>query len=62
MDDLQHDKLTEEYTLRIPEVTKNYIDKLSPTFRKRMNNEILKTMARVVHESKLDYSQYLSSE
>ena len=62
MDDLQYDKLTEEYTIRIPEVTKTYIDNLSPTFKKRLNNEILKTMARVVHESRLDYSLYLSSE
>ena len=56
------DKLTETYTLRIPEITKSEIDRLPPLLKSKLNNEILLTMARVIHESKFDASLYLSAE
>lgn len=43
------DKLTETYTLRIPEITKSGLDHLPPPLKNKLNNEILLTMARVIH-------------
>ena len=62
MTDMSIDKLTETYTLRIPEVTKVNLDHLPAPLKNKLNNEILLTMARVIHESKFDPSLYLSSE
>ena len=56
------DKLTETYTLRIPEITKSEIDRLPPLLKSKLNNEILLTMARIIHESKFNASLYLSAE
>ncbi len=52
-------KLTEQYLIRIPETLKFHLDKLSPEFKKSLNIEILKTMARIIHDSKFDPSLYL---
>ena len=63
MDDhLTIDKLTEHYMIRIPEIVKINIEKLPPTLKKKLNQEILITMARIIHESKFDARLYLSSE
>lgn len=56
------DKLTETFTLRIPEITKAGIDRLPPILKTKLNNEILLTMARVIHESKFDPQLYLSTQ
>jgi hypothetical protein len=56
------DKLTEQYMIRIPEITKAAIDKLPPTLKKKMNQDILILMARAIHESKFEPRLYLSSE
>lgn len=55
-------KLTESYTIRIPEITKAHIDSLPSLTKNKLNNEILLTMARVIHESKFDSSMYLSDK
>lgn len=47
MTDITMDKLTETYTLRIPEITKIEIDKLSTPLKRKLNEEILMTMARI---------------
>jgi hypothetical protein len=64
MDDqgLATDKLTEQFMIRIPEITKTGLDKLTPTLKKKLNHEILILMARIIHESKFDPRLYLSSE
>jgi len=63
MDDhLTIDKLTEHYMIRVPEIVKINIEKLSPTLKKKLNQEILITMARIIHESRFDARLYLSSE
>ena len=57
------DKLTEQYTLKIPAITKELIDKLSgeiPDFKKRLNVAILMTMAEEIHKAKFDPAMYLS--
>ena len=58
----QIDKLTESYTFRIPEVTKAKTDRLSSTWKKKLNENLLMTIARLLHEAEFDPSKYLSSE
>lgn len=63
MDDrLMTDKLTEQYMIRVPEITKRHLDTLSANFKKKLNQRILLTMAEIIHESKLDPRIYLTSE
>lgn len=61
-DEIIHDKLTEQFMIRIPEITKTEIDKLSAEIKKRLNKELLVTMARVIHESKFNPTIYLKEE
>ena len=58
----QVDKLTESYTFRIPEITKAMTDKLSSAWKKKLNEALLHTTAKIIHESEFDPSKYLSSE
>jgi len=57
------DKLTELYSIRIPEALKMHIDKLSPSRRRALNEAVLISMARFVHEARFDseYLNYLKS-
>ena len=56
------DKLTDQYVIRIPEITKRGLEQLSPVLKKKLNQQILLDMARIIHESKFDPSVYLTSE
>jgi hypothetical protein len=56
---LEMDKLTEEFTLRIPSVTKIGIDRLPKHFKRRLNERILVAMAHVLHEAAFDPRRYL---
>jgi hypothetical protein len=62
MPELQVDKLVEEYTLRIPEVTKRRLDRLTKPQRKQMNELLLVSMAKFLHEANFDPSRYLAEE
>lgn len=53
------DKLTEEYTLRIPECTKRRVDRMSKLQRKSMNEQILVIIARFLHEAAFEPGRYL---
>lgn len=55
------DKLTEIYSLRIPEITKIEIDRLPAHLKNKINHEILITIARIIHESKFDPTMHLKS-
>ena len=59
---LETDKLTEKYTLRIPECLKNDLSKLSKTQVRAMNERIFVLMARFIHDSTFDPSIYLNSD
>lgn len=61
MDLTETDKLTELYSLRIPEITKAEVDRLPAALQKKLNHEILITIAKVIHESKFDPNLYLKS-
>jgi hypothetical protein len=56
------DKLTETFSLRIPEITKYKIDKLPATYKRKLNESILLTIAHILHESEFNASLYLKSE
>jgi hypothetical protein len=49
--EVEMDKCTEQYTLRIPEITKAYLDKLTPEEKKVLKNRLLLCMADVIHNS-----------
>ena len=53
------DKLTETFSIRIPEITKHMIDGLSKADKVRLNESVLVAIARVLHESKFDARLYL---
>lgn len=55
------DKLDENFTFRIPEVTKKHIDRLSPEFKKKLNLKLLIATAEIIHESKFDPRAYLTT-
>ena len=59
---LETDKRTEEFTLRVPTILKAEVDRLSSHFKRRLNDRILVTMAKVIHEAKFDPRRYLVSE
>ena len=56
------DKLTETFSLRIPEITKHHIDKLSKAEKVRLNEAVLLTIAKCLHESKFDARLYLKEQ
>lgn len=56
------DKLTEEFTLKIPAKTKKMIKALDPPTKKTMNHEILLAIARVLHRASFDPGKYLKTE
>ena len=57
----EYDKLSETYSMRIPEITKNKIDKLPPPIKRKLNYELLLTIARVLHEAEFNPCDYLKS-
>lgn len=44
------DKLTEQYTIKIPSKTKQMIDELPPDFHRKLREDLRLTMAKVIHE------------
>ena len=62
MERLECDKLTDEYTLRVPAVTAAALQKLSKHWKRKLNERILVTMASVLHDSGFNPSRYLCSD
>ena len=56
------DKLNEQFSMRIPEVTKSFLEKLNPEQKKALHNAILVVIAKHLHDSTFDASIYLSTE
>jgi len=61
-DSLEYDKLTETFSFRIPEITKHKLDKLPPHFKKTLTHELLRTIARVLHDAEFDPTVYLKTD
>jgi len=58
---IEHDKLTEQYTLKIPEVLKVAVSSLSPSQKKQLNSQLMVLMAEVVHHSRFNPETYLTT-
>lgn len=61
-EEIKMDKLDEKIEVRVPAILKTNLAILSAEEKKSLNLELLKTMAKAVHMSRLNYSDYLSSE
>ena len=59
---IETDKLTESFALRIPECTKRKLDKLSQKNKKSLNEALLITIARTLHEADFEPGKYLKEE
>ena len=59
---LDTDKRTEDFSLRIPEYTKQLLDKLTKHQKSKLNDQILITMARALHEAKFEPEVYLKED
>jgi len=62
MDVRDMDKRTADFSLRIPEITKTYIDKLPASMKRDLNDRIILLMDRVIHEASYTPGRYLKSE
>lgn len=62
MDNLDMDKCTEQFTLRIPEVLKGDLDKLTKAQKTALIQKIILVMAKAVHNSKFDPEFYIKSD
>lgn len=56
------DKLTETYSVRIPEILSEHLKQLSPAMKKRLNEDLLLVMAKHVHEASFDPGIYLCAD
>jgi len=56
------DKKDDTISFRISIFTKSLVDKMPQKYRRKMNDEVLVTIAKVIHESKFDPNLYLKSE
>jgi hypothetical protein len=53
------DKLENNFSLRIPAATKRMLDDLSKVQKTKLNEAILITIAKAIHDSKFDARLYL---
>jgi len=60
--EFEPDKLTEVISVRVPEITKAKIDKLTRTQRNRMNTKILMAISETLHEFNYDPNLYLRGD
>ena len=63
-DDLMHietDKLTEQFSMKIPEVLKVGLSSLSPDQRKKLNLQLMVCIAKSIHESRFNPKTYLTT-
>ena len=56
---IEMDKKLETISVRVPSITKNKVDQLSATQKKALNEAILVTIARAIHDAEFDPSKYL---
>ena len=56
------DKLLATYSFRIPTYTKGLASRLSPYWKNKLYQELLMTVARILHESEFNPGRYLKEE
>lgn len=62
MVEFEMDKLSENYTIRIPAVLRENLSKLPPLVKKNLNEKLMVEMARAIHENRFSPESYLSSK
>lgn len=60
--EVETDKLSENFSVRIPEILKISIDKMSPSAKKRMKQAVLILLAEHVHQASFNPLTYLRSD
>lgn len=58
---LEMDKCTEQFTMRIAEILKIDLDKLTKIQKSRLIESLILCMAKAVHDSRFDPENYLTS-
>jgi len=58
---IETDKLMETYSFRIPEITKNSIEKMSRSQKNNLNRRLLIEISRAIHDSNFDPELYLKT-
>ena len=59
---LDTDARISDFSLRIPEITKINLDKLTKHQKSRLNDQILITMAKAIHDAKFEAEAYLKED
>ena len=57
---IEIDKLTEQYTLKIPEVLKVGLSSISPDERKKLNLRLMIEMAKAIQDARFNPAFYLT--
>jgi hypothetical protein len=55
-------KLLDNFSMRVPVITKKLIEKLTPVQKKKLNEKILITIAEVLHDANFNPIKYLKEE
>ncbi|MBF0345597.1 MAG: hypothetical protein HQL06_15385 [Nitrospirae bacterium] len=55
-------KRTENYSIKLPKVTKDHLDRVPLQYKSLLNNEILLTMARFLYKFDFNASPYLRDD
>ena len=62
MPEFEIDKCTENFNIRIPEITKHYLDRLPQNLKSRLKDMILRDMEKIIHESMFTPGKYLKTD
>ena len=62
MNGVEIDKCSENFTVKIPEILKVKLDRLSAPQKAKMKQELLYVMAKTLHRNEFDPEMYLSSK
>jgi hypothetical protein len=60
--ELETDKLTAEFSIRIPEITSEKIRALPKAWKKELNVRLLRVMDQTIHEASYVPGKYLRTE
>ena len=61
MTGIEIDKCSENFSIRIPEILKLNLDKLTPPQKSKLKQELLFIMAKHIHDNAFNPEQYLST-
>lgn len=59
---IEYDKLSDNFSIRVPAITKKHLDRLTPAQKKILNEKILFTISKVLHDADFNPTKYLKEE